>query len=195
MEGWGACLKATPQDGPLLLISDCNAQSRCKHAITHTDANNTTHRNTTPTNDHHQEAALRHALTFPALRRLAYSTCSTHQRENEDVVAAVLPDAQAAGFDLVDPFPGGGWTRRGVDGSLPGGREALVIRTDAYEDGTDGFFVAVFERVAGKGGGSGGGGQGGGGELESGEQQAPQQQRLKRVKDKKKIKKGGKSGS
>ena len=47
-----------------------------------------------------QEAALRHALAFPALRRLVYSTCSVHQRENEAVVAAVLTDAEALGFRL-----------------------------------------------------------------------------------------------
>jgi uncharacterized membrane protein YgcG len=115
-----------------------------------------------------QEAALCHALGFPALERLAYSTCSVHRRENEDVVAAVLPAARAAGFDLVDPFPGGGWARRGEAGSLPGGRAARVVRTDAREDGTDGFFVAVFERRRGGGGHSSGegdeGGQGGGSE-------------------------------
>ncbi len=52
-----------------------------------------------------QEAAVRHALTLPALQRLVYSTCSVHERENEAVVAAVLPDARKLGFDLVDPFP------------------------------------------------------------------------------------------
>ena len=41
-----------------------------------------------------QEHALRHALRFPAARRLTYSTCSVHAAENEDVVAAVLPDAE-----------------------------------------------------------------------------------------------------
>lgn len=88
-----------------------------------------------------QEAALLHALQFPALQRLVYSTCSIHQRENEDVVAAVLPAATAAGFALVDPFPA--WHRRGVP--VVEGSE-LLVRTDAHEDGTDGFFVAVFER-------------------------------------------------
>lgn len=88
-----------------------------------------------------QETALLHALQFPALQRLVYSTCSIHQRENEDVVAAVLPAATAAGFRLVDPFPM--WHRRGLP-VLEGSE--LLVRTDAHADGTDGFFVAVFER-------------------------------------------------
>lgn len=60
-----------------------------------------------------QEAALRHALRFPALRRLVYSTCSVHVRENEEVVRAVMPEAQELGFQLADPFPGT-WHRRCV---------------------------------------------------------------------------------
>lgn len=88
-----------------------------------------------------QEAAVLHALKFPALRRLVYSTCSIHQRENEDVVARVLPVAEGLGFKLIDPFPT--WHRRGIP--VVDGSEKL-IRTDPYLDGTDGFFVAVFER-------------------------------------------------
>lgn len=143
-----------------------------------------------------QETALRRALCFPALERLSYSTCSVYARENEEVVRAVLPEAQQKGFELADPFPG--WHRqvpwsygfsdrvdmpslcnahppwaapqrpaalRGMAGpgfmpaslasraplhrrGLPGlveGHEKLV-RCDPEEDGTDGFFVAVFER-------------------------------------------------
>lgn len=48
-----------------------------------------------------QEAALRHALRFPALQRLVYSTCSLHARENEDVVGSVLEYATELGFHLV----------------------------------------------------------------------------------------------
>lgn len=48
-----------------------------------------------------QKCALRHALRFPALQRLVYSTCSVHQQENEEVVMAVLTQAQEAGLELV----------------------------------------------------------------------------------------------
>ena len=89
-----------------------------------------------------QEAALRHALTLPSLTRLVYSTCSVHVRENEAVVAAVLPEAQESGFALADPFPE--WHRRGLPGSVEGAEK--LVRVDPMEDGTDGFFLAVFQR-------------------------------------------------
>lgn len=89
-----------------------------------------------------QEAALSHALRFPGLQRLVYSTCSVHIRENEGVVAAVLEQARAAGFDLADPFPT--WSRRGVVGSVEGAEK--LVRTDPQQDGTDGFFVALFKK-------------------------------------------------
>ena len=89
-----------------------------------------------------QEAALRHALHFPALQRLVFSTCSVHRRENEDVIAAVLPFARELGFRLMDPFPG--WHRRGL--KVVAAAEKL-IRVDPQADQTDGFFIAVFQRT------------------------------------------------
>lgn len=72
-----------------------------------------------------QETALRHALRFPGLQRLTYSTCSVHVRENEAVVAAVLPDAEAAGMELAAALPG--WHRRGIEGTCPGA--VRLVRT------------------------------------------------------------------
>ncbi|KAK9806991.1 hypothetical protein WJX72_009771 [[Myrmecia] bisecta] len=90
-----------------------------------------------------QERALQHALVLPRLERLVYSTCSVYVRENEAVVKACLPFARQRGFSLVAPFPS--WPRRG----LPVLSEAsCLVRTDPVLDGTDGFFVAVFERTA-----------------------------------------------
>lgn len=71
-----------------------------------------------------QTKALQHALTLPKLERLVYSTCSTHEMENELVVKAVLPDAQALGFQLADPFPG--WPRRGLP-LLPGHQRLIRV--------------------------------------------------------------------
>jgi len=74
-----------------------------------------------------QEAALRHALRFPAALRVAYSTCSLHEREDEAVVAAVLQEAGELGFGLVAALPA--WPRRGVEGALPAEEAAKVVRT------------------------------------------------------------------
>ena len=90
-----------------------------------------------------QEAAVKHALLLPSLQRLVYSTCSVHERENEAVVAAVLPNAKRLGFQLVNPFPE--WHRRGMAGSVEGAE--MLVRVDPYHDETDGFFIAVFQRV------------------------------------------------
>ncbi|NXU81908.1 NSUN5 methyltransferase, partial [Oreotrochilus melanogaster] len=43
-----------------------------------------------------QRKVLSHALSFPALQRLVYSTCSLHREENEDVVHAVLQEQGSA---------------------------------------------------------------------------------------------------
>eukprot|EP00850_Spirogloea_muscicola_P000603 SM000002S05683 [mRNA] locus=s2:1487313:1491459:- [translate_table: standard] len=82
-----------------------------------------------------QEKALRHALSFPSVERVVYSTCSVHQRENEDVVAAVLSPSSNTSFKLVSAFPE--WPHRG----LP------VFPGDSERDKMDGFFVAVLARV------------------------------------------------
>ncbi|MFS7981406.1 putative 16S rRNA (cytosine(967)-C(5))-methyltransferase [Helianthus anomalus] len=89
-----------------------------------------------------QKKALIHALSFPSVERVAYSTCSVHQIENEDVVKSVLPVAASYGFQLSTPFPQ--WARRGlpvVEGSQH------LLRTDPVED-KEGFFIALFTRNA-----------------------------------------------
>jgi putative methyltransferase len=89
-----------------------------------------------------------------------------HARENEGVVAAVLPEAAARGFQLEEALPG--WPRRGLAGLVEGAEK--LLRVDPDEDGTDGFFVAVFAR---EDSGSGGDAQG---------QQQPQRQPKKKKK-------------
>ncbi|XP_048533516.1 25S rRNA (cytosine-C(5))-methyltransferase NSUN5 [Triticum urartu] len=89
-----------------------------------------------------QRKALSHALSFPSVERLVYSTCSIHQAENEDVVSSVLPLASSLGFELATPFPQ--WRRRGLP--VFDGAEHL-LRTDP-EDDLEGFFIALFVRKA-----------------------------------------------
>uniref|UniRef100_A0A672UFG2 SAM-dependent MTase RsmB/NOP-type domain-containing protein n=1 Tax=Strigops habroptila TaxID=2489341 RepID=A0A672UFG2_STRHB len=87
-----------------------------------------------------QRKVLSHALSFPALQRLVYSTCSLHREENEDVVGAVLQERGSA-FRLVDAFPC--WPCRGL-AAFPGAESCL--RASAADTLTHGFFVAVLER-------------------------------------------------
>jgi putative methyltransferase len=89
-----------------------------------------------------QLALILHAMTLPRVRVIAYSTCSVHRAENEDVVIAAL--AVRNDWCLVQAVPQ--WPHRGLD--LP---EFLDIKTKVCranfdKDGTNGFFVARFER-------------------------------------------------
>ncbi|XP_074888471.1 28S rRNA (cytosine-C(5))-methyltransferase [Buteo buteo] len=87
-----------------------------------------------------QRKVLSHALSFPALQRLVYSTCSLHREENEDVVQAVLQEWGSA-FRLVNAFPS--WPCRGL-AAFSGAESCL--RASPADTLTHGFFVAVLER-------------------------------------------------
>ncbi|GJE94873.1 class I SAM-dependent RNA methyltransferase [Phanerochaete sordida] len=93
---------------------------------------------------------IRHAMKFPAVQRIAYSTCSVHATENEHVVREALrTDECAAGKfrlaprDMVLPA----WPRRGLpaETDAPDDAESLV-RCSPGEDATNGFFVSLFVR-------------------------------------------------
>ncbi|KAM4814144.1 28S rRNA (cytosine-C(5))-methyltransferase isoform X1 [Urocitellus parryii] len=87
-----------------------------------------------------QQRALCHALSFPSLRRLVYSTCSLCQEENEDVVRDALQ--QNPGFRLAPVLPS--WPHRGLS-TFPGAEHCL--RASPETTLTGGFFIAVFERA------------------------------------------------
>ncbi|KAG4917458.1 hypothetical protein JHK85_055739 [Glycine max] len=87
-----------------------------------------------------QRKALQHALLFPAVERIVYSTCSINQIENDDVIKSVLPIAESNGFQLAKPFSE--WQCRGLP--VFEGSECLV-RTDPAKHG-EGFFIALFTR-------------------------------------------------
>ncbi|XP_063965571.1 28S rRNA (cytosine-C(5))-methyltransferase-like [Lytechinus pictus] len=90
---------------------------------------------------------LSHALSFPSVKRVVYSTCSLFREENEEVVKAVLK--QSEGFRLV-PAMEDMWDHRGLsvgEEVEDAGIEQCCIRASPRTDLTNGFFVALFERT------------------------------------------------
>lgn len=72
--------------------------------------------------------------------RLVYATCSLLREENEDQAERFL--AENSDFAL---YPASRAWEETIDGESPGGREHL--RLTPARHGTDGFFVAIFERL------------------------------------------------
>ncbi|KAM6981923.1 28S rRNA (cytosine-C(5))-methyltransferase [Tautogolabrus adspersus] len=88
-----------------------------------------------------QLRCLNHALKFPRLKRLVYSTCSIHSQENEEVITACLQ--QNPCFRLVPLLAQ--WPERG----LPPLNQCLRASTEKTR--THGFFVALLEKYTGAG--------------------------------------------
>jgi putative methyltransferase len=97
-----------------------------------------------------QEKLLHSALTcYPRSRRVVYSTCSVHERENEEVVRRVLASEEISPYWALANIMPDEWTSRGMPTEGEGSpNTTLCIRCDPARDRTNGFFVACFDRIA-----------------------------------------------
>jgi len=98
---------------------------------------------------HFQTRLLTHAMSFPSVDKVVYSTCSIHAQENEHVVAAAM-DA-TTGWRVVrreeQELGLRTWERRGVaEGELKEEDVEGCVRCERG-DGTIGFFAAGFVRT------------------------------------------------
>lgn len=105
-----------------------------------------------------QVAIMKHALSFPLVKKVVYSTCSIHAEENEQVVIDLLGDKlvqqgkwRLAGRDMVLPA----WERRGWEKEFLEARYSVeeaktlaqgCVRSLPGTDGGIGFFAACFVR-------------------------------------------------
>lgn len=97
---------------------------------------------------------VKHALSFPNVRKVVYSTCSIHDEENEGVVKRLIEDedVQKQGWKVskqADVLPT--WPRRGHSEAFEGHQDkeelaAGCVRSLPKVDGGIGFFAVCFER-------------------------------------------------
>eukprot|EP00929_Paragymnodinium_shiwhaense_P051277 TRINITY_DN25813_c0_g2_i3.p1 TRINITY_DN25813_c0_g2~~TRINITY_DN25813_c0_g2_i3.p1 ORF type:complete len:642 (+),score=154.53 TRINITY_DN25813_c0_g2_i3:80-2005(+) len=95
-----------------------------------------------------QRRILGHALRFPNVRTVVYSTCSTHRIENEDVVRGALTSCRPRPpFKVVEALP---WWRNSAkaasDSSLPAWA-AKCIHCDPQTHRCRGFFLCRLDRM------------------------------------------------
>ncbi len=99
-----------------------------------------------------QLVALKHAMSFPNVDRIVYSTCSVHEEENEAVLSRAMSEVSddEDGWQLFAPICLELWPRRGREGGVGGltkNQADCLIRCDGHDgDATNGFFVAFFVR-------------------------------------------------
>jgi len=96
-----------------------------------------------------QTILLKHAMSFPNVQKIVYSTCSIHAEENEQVVSTALKEMEGWRIVTRDEQVDGlrKWARRGLIEESPSTEVAeACIRCERGTDGTIGFFAVAFTR-------------------------------------------------
>jgi putative methyltransferase len=103
-----------------------------------------------------QLLALKHAMSFPQVCRIVYSTCSIHEEENEEVVCLAMEEInrnikeEDMKWVIASPYALRQWHRRGhsnMEGITQDQAQALIRVDGSDGDETNGFFVCYFERL------------------------------------------------
>jgi putative methyltransferase len=155
-------LKVDPSDktyknlGAILLDPSCSGSGVVNTIDRHgdVDKNSTKEDQRVEALSNFQLVALKHAMSFPQVKRIVYSTCSIHDRENEEVVAMALKEYASENtkndpWTIVAPHCLQDWSRRGHVGAggLSEEQSKCLIRVDGLNgDETNGFFVCYLER-------------------------------------------------
>lgn len=97
-----------------------------------------------------QARLLKHALSFPSVKKVVYSTCSIHAEENEQVVMNILNETKGWRVLRREKQPVGlrEWAKRGWVRECEG-REGVAegcVKCERGTDGTIGFFAVGFVR-------------------------------------------------
>ncbi|KAJ3512888.1 hypothetical protein NLJ89_g3260 [Agrocybe chaxingu] len=88
-----------------------------------------------------------HAMRFPNVKKIVYSTCSIHATENEHVVRNALSSEEAKDGSFIlapqhEVLPT--WPRRGYPEEIDPEYASCLVRCLPGEDSTNGFFVSCF---------------------------------------------------
>ncbi|KAL1920147.1 uncharacterized protein VTP21DRAFT_1293 [Calcarisporiella thermophila] len=167
----GSFLEANPEDPKyskiefILLDPSCSGSgiiSRLDHLVDEEDEQGMIENDTKISTDFEkrlqslsefQLSTILHAMKFPKVKKIVYSTCSVHAIENEHVVKKALEKGEEKGWKLArrqNVLPT--WERRGISEEL--GREGeeadALVRCMPAQDFTNGFFVSCFVRSGGE---------------------------------------------
>ncbi|KAA1088276.1 hypothetical protein PGTUg99_000836 [Puccinia graminis f. sp. tritici] len=139
----------------MIKLAGCTRISNRLDHLSQTDSQKKRDENRIQSLSRFQTTIVSHALRFPSVHQVAYSTCSIWQEENEEVVFRILNkpemiDKRWSLKEVKDTFLNNSKTPWGRTGEVISTKEKhlseRMIRFDPSVDQTIGFFAAVFHR-------------------------------------------------